>query len=87
MALIITDECICCDACVAECPNEAISICEQMYYIHIDPEKCTECMGLYDEPQCADVCPVDCCLPNPDYQETQSELLMKAERLKVSRVA
>lgn len=65
MAYMITDECILCGACEAECPNEAISEGEEIY--EIDPEKCTECVGFFDEPQCALVCPVDCCVPDPDH--------------------
>ena len=57
MALIITDECINCDVCEPECPNEAISAGEEIYVI--DPAKCTECVGHYDEPQCQLVCPVE----------------------------
>ncbi len=58
MALIITDECINCDVCEPECPNEAIYPGEEIY--EIDPNKCTECVGHYDTPQCVEVCPVDC---------------------------
>ena len=62
---MITDECILCGACEPECPNEAITEGEEIYVI--DPEKCTECVGFFDEPQCALVCPVDCCVPDPDH--------------------
>ena len=58
MAMKITDECIACDACVAECPVEAISEGANIYVI--DPEKCVECEGHYDSPQCVEVCPVEC---------------------------
>ena len=58
MALLITDECINCDVCEPECPNEAISQGEDIYVI--DPTRCTECVGHFDEPQCVEVCPVDC---------------------------
>lgn len=64
MALYITDDCVNCDVCVPECPTEAISEGEDIYVI--DPAKCTECEGEFDEPQCAEVCPVDCCLPIED---------------------
>ena len=57
MALIINEECIACSACVDECPNEAISEGDPIYVI--DPNKCTECVGFYDEPQCVTVCPVE----------------------------
>jgi ferredoxin len=58
MSLIITDDCINCDVCEPECPNGAISQGEEIYVI--DPNLCTECVGHYNEPQCQQVCPVDC---------------------------
>ncbi len=79
MAYKITEECISCGACEPECPNEAISEAEDIYVI--DPEKCTECVGYFDESQCAAVCPVDCCIPDPDHKETKEELLEKKKRL------
>ena len=67
MALIITDECINCDVCEPECPNEAISQGAEIY--EIDPNKCTECVGHYDTPQCVEVCPVDCITLVPAHPE------------------
>ncbi|WP_425234722.1 4Fe-4S binding protein [Ulvibacterium sp.] len=110
MAIIITDECINCDACISECPNTAIyepdqewsyadetelngmvtlpsngeevdadienePISEEFYFIV--PDKCTECEGFHDEPQCASVCPVDCCVPDDSHVETEEQLLAK----------
>ncbi len=109
MAIIITDECINCDACVSECPNNAIyepdqnwayadgtalkgtiklpngteadadaenePVSDEFYFIVTD--KCTECKGFHDEPQCASVCPVDCCVPDEDHVETEEVLLAK----------
>jgi ferredoxin len=109
MAIIITDECINCDACISECPNNAIyepddewsydegtalagsvaglnggtidaeekkeALSDEFYYIVW--EKCTECKGFHDEPQCAAVCPVDCCVPDEDHEETEEQLLAK----------
>ena len=109
MAIIITDECINCDACVAECPNHAIyepddewsmsddtalsgsittlggkeidadesqePVSDEFYFIVTD--KCTECKGFHDEPQCAAVCPVDCCILDEDVVETEEYLLEK----------
>lgn len=109
MAIIITDECINCDACIVECPNNAIyepdqewaysdetslsglvtlpngeevnademnePISDEFYFIV--PEKCTECKGFHEEPQCASVCPVDCCIPDEDHVESEEELLTK----------
>lgn len=79
MALMITDECISCDACLPECPNEAITAGDSIYII--DPNLCTECVGYFDEPQCASVCPVDCCVPDPEHKETKEELTAKKEKL------
>jgi len=75
VALIITDECINCDVCEPECPNEAISAGEEIYVIA--PEKCTECVGHFDEPQCQKVCPVDCIPLDPQHQETPEQLQQK----------
>ncbi len=75
MALTITDECINCDVCEPECPNEAISPGEEIYVI--DPHKCTECVGHYDAPQCQKVCPVDCIPLDPDIVETKEQLYAK----------
>ncbi|RMH36910.1 MAG: YfhL family 4Fe-4S dicluster ferredoxin [Nitrospirae bacterium] len=98
MALLITEECINCGACLPECPNEAIfetrSAAEaagckvsegqgegDTVYV-ISYERCTECVGHFDEPQCAAVCPVDdCCVPDPQHPESVEELLEKARRL------
>ena len=113
MAIIITDECINCGACEAECPNTAIyeggvewsieegtavhgkytlegnvevdasdanaPVSDDLYFIVAD--KCTECKGFHDEPQCAAVCPVDCCVPDPDREETDEVLLARQARL------
>ena len=72
MALYITDECINCDVCEPECPNEAIAPGEVIYVI--DSNRCTECVGHYDTPQCVEVCPVDCILPDPNRPETKDAL-------------
>ena len=79
MALIITDECINCDVCEPECPNQAISQGTEIY--EIDPLKCTECVGHFDKPQCREVCPVDCIPVNPEFVETREELQRKYEAL------
>lgn len=50
-------------------------------YYYIVPDKCTECVGFHDEPQCAAVCPVDCCVDDPEIRETETELLAKKEAL------
>jgi ferredoxin len=79
MALMITDECINCDVCEPECPNNAISMGEEIY--EIDPGLCTECVGHFDTPQCCQVCPVDCIPLNPGHEESHDELLAKYKRL------
>ncbi len=50
-------------------------------YYFITPEKCTECVGFHEEPQCAAVCPVDCCVPDPDHKETEEQLLSKKAKM------
>ncbi len=79
MSLLITDECINCDVCEPECPNEAIYMGDEIY--EIDPKKCTECVGHYDEPQCVEVCPVDCIPKDPDNKESEDELMLKYDHL------
>lgn len=75
MALLITDECINCDVCEPECPNGAISMGEIIYVI--EPRKCTECVGHFDQPQCMEVCPVDCIILDPDVVESREQLAAK----------
>ena len=79
MALMITDECINCDVCEPECPNNAISAGDEIYVI--DPKRSTECVGHYDEPQCVSVCPVDCIPLDPTHPETKAQLQLKYEKL------
>ena len=78
MALIITDDCTACDACLDPCPNDAIS--EGDIYV-IDPLRCTECVGAEDEPQCVLECPADCIIPDPNWSETPEQLQEKFEGL------
>jgi ferredoxin len=54
-------------------------VSDAVYYIVSD--KCTECVGFHEEPQCAAVCPVDCCVPDPDVRETEEQLLEKKSKL------
>ncbi|MBL8504044.1 MAG: YfhL family 4Fe-4S dicluster ferredoxin [Rhodocyclaceae bacterium] len=79
MALMITDECINCDVCEPECPNNAISQGDETYVI--DAAKCTECVGHYDESQCVAVCPVDCIVVDPNHAESKEQLNDKFLRL------
>jgi ferredoxin len=83
MALMITDECINCDVCEPECPNDAISMGPEIYVI--DPNKCTECVGHFDEPQCVAICPVECIPLNPEWTESQDQLRAKYERLTAAK--
>jgi len=79
MALMITDQCINCDVCEPECPNDAISMGDE-YYV-IDPKRCTECVGHFPEPQCVQVCPVECIPLNPEVIETREQLQRKYHAL------
>ena len=101
MAIRITDDCINCEACEPECPNNAIYAPEESWkfsdgttmsddkerepvsddFFYIATDKCTECRGFNDEPACAAVCPVDCCISDDDNIETEDELMEKKERL------
>ncbi|MFW1941259.1 YfhL family 4Fe-4S dicluster ferredoxin [Acinetobacter junii] len=80
MALMITTACINCDMCLPECPNEAIYEGAKIY--EIDTERCTECVGFYDAPTCIAVCPIDCVKPDPQHNESHSEVLEKFRRSK-----
>ena len=94
MATTITTECINCGACEPECPNTAIyaggvewdlngvtapALAQDIFYIV--PSKCTECVGFYDHEACAAVCPVDCCVPDPNNPESEQVLLERARVL------
>ena len=72
MAFQILPECILCDMCIPECPNEAIAYQRRsaatgaaapVRSLHIDPDRCTECVGFYDHPTCVAVCPIDVVIP------------------------
>ncbi|MDB5854945.1 MAG: fdxA4 [Herminiimonas sp.] len=82
MALMITDECINCDVCEPECPNEAIYLGAEIY--EIDPAKCTECVGHFSEPQCQQVCPVSCIPFNPQWRESHDQLQAKYASLQTA---
>jgi len=98
MSTLITDECINCGACEPECPNAAIyeggasweldgvthaALRNDIFYIA--PEKCTECVGFFAPEQCAAMCPVDCCVPDPDIPETEAQLIARARSLHADR--
>ena len=79
MALMITSQCINCDVCEPECPNEAIYFGAEIY--EIDPHKCTQCVGHFDTPQCVEVCPVDCIPLNPEFIESEAHFRRKYHAL------
>lgn len=79
MAIHITSECINCGACEPECPNEAISEGDDIYVIN--PELCTECVGFHDAEACAAVCPVDCCVQDPNRAETEEQNYAKLAKV------
>lgn len=79
MALLITDLCVNCDVCAPICPNGAISQGSTIY--DIDPSRCTQCIGHFDEPQCVIVCPVECIELDPAHAESAAALLNKYHRL------
>ncbi len=91
---MITTECINCGACEPECPNVAIYVGGAEWeldgvknaaisadYYYITGDKCTECVGHFDREQCAVVCPVDCCVPDPERVETEEVLMERAKKL------
>lgn len=79
MALFITNDCINCDVCESECPNEAISQGKEVF--DIDPSLCTECVGHYNEPQCIKSCPVECIIIHPQHLESREQLWSKYQCL------
>jgi len=85
VALLITDECINCDVCEPECPNDAISQGPEIYVIH--PARCTECVGHFDTPQCVEVCPVECIEVNPVFVESGDQLRLKYQALMAAKAA
>jgi len=79
MALKITAACINCDVCEPVCPNKAIALGVEIY--EITPQRCTECVGHFDVPQCVEVCPVECIIVDPAHTETREQLQQKFQEL------
>ncbi len=79
MSTMITEECINCGVCEPECPNDAITEGEEVFVI--DPRLCTECVGFHPKEQCAEVCPVDCCVPDPNNEEAEQVLFVRAKKM------
>ena len=82
MSLKINELCVNCDVCEPACPNQAISMGEEFYVI--DPARCTECVGHFGEPQCVQVCPVECIPVDPEHVETREQLQAKYDLLQRS---
>ena len=83
MATMISEDCISCGACEDECPNDAISLGDDIFVI--DADLCSECVGLHDTQKCAEVCPVECCVPDPERRESEAVLFERAERIHAER--
>ncbi len=81
MTLKIDKNCVGCDMCLPVCPNDAIHEQKSMYIINQD--KCTECIGFYNKPQCIEVCPINCIAIDPNYIETKEQILNKLDRNKL----
>jgi ferredoxin len=85
MATMITEDCIACGACETECPNDAISLAGDIFVI--DPDLCSECVGLHAVQMCEKACPVACCVPNPEIEEDEQTLFDRACRIHTARGA
>jgi len=83
MATTITDDCIACGACEDECPNDAIRLRDDIFVI--DPDLCSECVGLHATQKCAEACPVECCVPDPERRESEAALFERARRIHARR--
>lgn len=79
MALKILDTCVNCDVCEPVCPNQAIALGPIIY--EIAPQRCTECVGHFDAPQCVEVCPVECIIVDLAKPESREQLLAKYQTL------
>ncbi len=79
LALLINNECVNCGVCRPSCPNEAIRYGKEKHVI--DWERCDECVGSFDGPQCINVCPVDCIEKDPEHEETKEQLRAKNQKL------
>jgi ferredoxin len=80
MAMVIRDDCINCGNCEPACPNQAIAAGENIYLVAAD--RCTECVGAFDKPQCVEVCPIEGCIAvDPERTEPQEILLARYQAL------
>lgn len=79
MAYKINEECMACGSCEPECPNNAITGGSSRFLIN--PDKCTECVGIYKTSRCAEVCPFGAPVLDPVHKESQAKLLAKWKKL------
>ena len=79
MAYMITDDCVNCGGCPEICQNQAIIETEDSTYI--DPDRCTECVGIHSSSLCVPTCAFAAIKPDPEHQETREELLAKFKKL------
>ncbi len=79
MSTMITEQCINCGACEFECPNYAISRGRGIFVI--DPALCTECVGFLKTERCGRVCPLECCVPDPNNIEAEEVLFERAQKI------
>jgi ferredoxin len=79
MAYKITEKCVACGSCIAECPNGAIRDGDP--YCVINPARCTECVGAHEKSQCLIVCPTNAPVLDPAHKENHDELLAKWKKL------
>ena len=84
MALRVNEYCVGCGWCIPECKNGAIKEGDEVAVV--DPERCTECVGWYEEPRCVQVCWLSAYEPDPEHRETREELLAKWQRLHPNKV-
>jgi ferredoxin len=83
MATMITEDCIVCGACEDECPNGAIRLGDDIFVI--DPDLCSECVGLHERQKCQDACPMECCVADPERRESEEVLFQRSARIHEGR--
>jgi ferredoxin len=85
MATMITEDCIACGACEDECPNDAIRLGDDIFVI--DPDLCSECVGIHDTQMCQEACPIECCVADPNRRESEDVLFRRAAKIHGDRGA
>ena len=84
MVYVISEDCIACGACISECPNGAIRDGETTCVVN--PDRCTECVGDHQQPECDIICPIGAPHKDFDTHETREELLEKWKKLHPKRL-